>query len=127
VGHISNKDDDVKVSTYFYPGMVFPAYVELVSATLMYRNKEDKEDKVVNFSAAANGGATDPINRPEYKITHKASELATTVEFKPPFILDPHQPFYFYIQEKLEDSIVVLGYRNYNANFGNRLKTPLQK
>jgi hypothetical protein len=122
-------DFEGQVSSYFYPSMVFPTYIELVSATLMFNNTaETSTDKIVKLVIAENGGSVKPVERKEYTITHKKGELVTTVKFKPTIILDPHQSFYFFTaKEALTDSCLVLGYRNYNANFGNRIKTPLKK
>lgn len=127
----SDKPDDGvdgKVSTYFFPSMVFPTYIELISATLMYNNISSNKNKTVKLAIAENGGSDKPIERKEYEITHKSGELVTTINFTPPFVLDPHQSFYFFTEkETIDASCIVLGYRNYNANFGGRMQTPLKK
>lgn len=124
-------DTDGKVSTYFFPSMVFPTYTELISATLMYNNDGvSSTDRKIKLAIAENGGSDKPIERKEYEITHKRGELFTTIKFNPPFVLDPHQSFYFHTdkeKEALQGSCIVLGYRNYNANFGGRMQTPLKK
>lgn len=104
------------VSTYFFPSMVFPVHVELVSATILTKNLQI--DKIIRFSTIPNGSDT-PRNRSEYNLVHKAGNLTTTINFTPPLILDPLQPFFFHHEEgELPDSCLVLGYKNFNGNFG---------
>jgi hypothetical protein len=123
-------DDGVegKVSTYFFPCMVFPTYIELVSATLMHNNISSNKNKTVKLCIAENGGSAKPVERKEYEIIHKSGELVTTIKFNPSYVLDPHQSFYFFTdKEVIEDSCIVLGFRNYTANFGGRMQTALKK
>jgi hypothetical protein len=123
---IENADDGGKTTIYFFPSMVFPTYIELVSATLMYNNKKSgSTDKIIQLATSENGGSDKPIDRKEYNLLHKAGELVTTLKFNPSLLLDPHQSFYFYSLEELKDSSMVLGYRICNGNFGDRIQTPL--
>lgn len=127
VGTTTENESGGKVSTYFFPSMVFPTYIELVSTTILCDNSKASTDKVIRFSTVQDGSET-PSNISMYNLTHKVGKLTTTLNFKPSLILDPLQPFFFHHQEgELSDSCLVLGYRNYNGNFGNRLKTPFKK
>ena len=120
VGIADNNPDGGKTTTYFFPSMVFPTYIEICSVTILYKNNSST-DKIIHFATAK--GSEIPADKT--LLTHKANDMITTVVLEPSVILDPHQPFFFYHPEELEDSCIVLGYRSYNGNFGNRLKTPL--
>jgi hypothetical protein len=125
VGVSSDKEGGGKVSTFFFPSMVFPNHTELISVTIMCNNIKGTTDKVIHFSTALNGSAT-PSDLKDYALTHKVGEMCTTLNFKVSLLLEPHQPFFFHHQEgELTDSCLVLGFRNFNGNFGKAgLKTP---
>jgi hypothetical protein len=125
VGVSSGKDGGGKVSTFFSPSMLFPNHTELVSATIMCNNIKGTTDKVIHFLTVLNGSATPSVLK-DYALTHKVGEICTTLNFKVSLLLEPHQPFFFLHQEgELTDSCLVLGFRNFNGNFGKAgLKTP---
>lgn len=124
LGTIVTTESESVITSYFSPSMIFPAHVELLSATLLCNNI-GREEKVIHFSSLPTGAA-DPTPIPEYDIVHKAGDLYTTTHYKPSLILDPHQPFFFHFNGKLEDSCIVISYKNFDGNFGKRLKIPLK-
>lgn len=114
------KDGGGKISTYFFPSMIFPTHIELVSATLL--SKKQSDDKIISF-ATAKDGSEKPSTLKEHALIHKAGQLYTTLKFKQPLILDPHQPFFFFHEEgELTESCIVLGYRNFTGKFGPKNK-----
>jgi len=99
-----------KVTTYFFPSMVFPNKIELLSVTLMHKN-DSGSDKLVHLAVL--DGKT-PTDMPEkFTLVHNSGKLITTLTF-PTLVLEAERPFYFYHKEgELEDSCVVLSFRNY--------------
>lgn len=121
----TNEHNLNEVSTYFFPSMVFPQYMELVSITSFLGNNMD--DTIIKFSTTQNGSDV-PTEVIQHRIVHKGGIQINTHKFKTPIILDPHQPFFFYHDKgQVKDSCLILGYRHYNGNFGKRLKTPFKK
>ena len=119
-----DKDGGGKVSTFFFPSMVFPSHTELISVTIVCDNVKGDSDKVIHFSTAQKGSST-PSDLKDYALIHKIGVLCTTLTFKMSLILDPHQPFFFHHQEgELKDSCLVLAYRNFTGNFGKGPKRP---
>lgn len=108
-----------KVSTYFFPSMIFPTYIELVSITLL--TKKHSEDKIISLGTVKDGSEK-PLTLTQHNLIHKANNLHTTLKFKQPLILDPHQSFFFFYEGELKDSCVVLGYRNFTGIFGPKNK-----
>lgn len=95
-------------ATYFFvPLMVFPTYVEIVSATLGYEN--DTADVVVKLIHGKKGEWN--IKKPE--IVHKKGECITTVFFNNPVLINPLECFYFSCNKKLEKSRIVVGYKTF--------------
>jgi len=104
--------DGLKITAYFYPSMLFPNKVEILSATFLYKNEEDAENKVIQISIQQKDGSTIMLDEDKYTIKHPKGKLVSTIEYKTPVILDALQPFYFYGEFMMEDSCLVIGYRN---------------
>lgn len=118
---IPKEGENTKKIAYFFPSMIFPKYMELLSITIL--SKKNAEDRVINFSTIKEG--TDKaITLPEHALTHKANTLTSTLNFKTPLILDPLQPFFFHTDE-IVDSCLVLGFRNFTGKFGPKEKKVL--
>ncbi|ADO00364.1 hypothetical protein WIV_gp021 [Wiseana iridescent virus] len=108
-----------KKIVYFFPSMIFPKHMELLSITIL--SKKNTEDRVINF-AITKEGTDKAITLPEHSLTHKANKLTSTLNFKTPLILDPLQPFFFHTDEIMVDSCLVLGFRNFTGKFGPKEK-----
>lgn len=119
IGTIIPKDGGGDVSVYFFPFLAFPNHTELVSLTLLSKHQPSK--KSITFVIAENG-SEEPVPV-DYKLTQSSGNLVSILNFPQPLILDPFQPFFFYHNEKLEDSCVVLGYKNFTGKFGPQYKT----
>lgn len=115
------KEGSAKKIVYFFPSMIFPKYMELLSITIL--SKKNVEDRVINFSTTKEG-SEEAITLPEHSLTHKANTLTSTLNFKTPLILDPLQPFFFHTDE-IADSCLVLGFRNFTGKFGPKEKKVL--
>ena len=111
VGTIKSLDTFDDATSYFYPSMVFPTKVELVSATILYKNKKGDGDKSIKISIQKEK-STIMLTEDKYILKHPEDKLVSTIEYKTPIVLDALQPFYFHESFKMEDSILVIGYRN---------------
>jgi hypothetical protein len=111
--------EGVKMTSYFFPSMVFPEQVELVSATLL--NGKSNEDKMIVLSTVQPGGTDVPVTLgAEYNVIQKAGQVIAKNIFPRPLILEPLQPFYFFHPNgQLQDSSLVIGYRRCNLNYGS--------
>lgn len=111
VGKAENSDNGGKVSTYFFPSMVFPNHVEILSVTLLHKNTAsgatDKNVIMVHTRQSLPTELSEP-----FILKHKAGELITTLYFPWPIIIYANQPFYFYHNGELEDSTITISYRN---------------
>jgi hypothetical protein len=119
-----------QISSYFFPSLVFPNYVELLSATLMFKNSKDTSTDIkIKICTSKNGNDhTEVLHKAQYDFIHKKGSLMTTHKFKPSIVLDPHQTLYFCAENaSLPDSCLVIAYRNYSSNFGKRLYTSFKK
>ena len=112
-----------KVITYFFPSMVFPNRVEILSITLLCKckHKEYTEEKVVKIAIQDNKNPNShPIDLGEdYYLIHKVDEqakkskkLITTFKFPTTIVIDPDQPFYFYTKDDMDSSALVMAFRN---------------
>ena len=55
-GTTSSVEYGEKVSTYFFPSMVFPTHIELVSVTILCNNKKPSAtDKTIHLSTTQDG------------------------------------------------------------------------
>lgn len=118
---IPKEGESKKKIVYFFPSMIFPKYMELLSITIL--SKKNTEDRVINFTKTKEG-TDEAITLPEHSLTHKANTLTSTLNFKTPLILDPLQPFFFHTDE-IADSCLVLGFRNFTGKFGPKEKKVL--
>lgn len=102
--------------TYFFPFMVFPRRVELLSATLLYKNDSGNVKTISIAIQDKNVGdlidEKPPLMLKKFNVEHGPGKLLTTQTFDPPLIVERHQPFYFYCSEKLENSGLTIAYRN---------------
>lgn len=111
VGQIMDGENG-EVTTYFFPSMLFPKKVELISATVMYKNKEGNGDRSIQISIQQKDGSTRLLTEDKYTLKHPEGRRISTIEYKTPIILDALQPFYFYDEFVMKDSCLVIGYRN---------------
>lgn len=120
-GKLIPKENGDKVCGYFFPSMIFPTHVELISVTLLSRKQT--EDKIISFATTKNGSDKPSVIQ-EHSLVHKAGQLYTTLRFQQPLILNPHQPFFFFHEQgELKESCIVLGYRNFTGQFGPKKVT----
>jgi hypothetical protein len=101
----STTGSKINATYFFVPLMVFPKYIEIVSATLGYEN--ESADIIVKLVYG---------NKTSWKVSssiieHKKGEYITTLEFNPPVTIKPLECFYFSCNQKLEKSRIVVGYR----------------
>lgn len=108
VGETQKNLKGANVSTYFFPALVFPKRVELLSITFMYKNGHSaktvltvvgtKKGEVVNAGL-------------EFNLVHQPTALTTTLTFPRPYILLPEQICYFALEEEVDHSGLTLAYR----------------
>jgi hypothetical protein len=106
-----------KITAYFYPSMVFPHKVEVLSMTLLYKN-DDTEKKIrVTVNQKKNTKNVLVQLGEGYVLTHAPNEVTTTLKFQVPLVLDPLQTFYFNSEEGvLEDSLLIISFRNHGLH-----------
>jgi hypothetical protein len=121
VGVEDEEEDDSgdknKVTTYFFPSMVFPQRVEILSITLMCKCKHKEDDeKIIKIAIQdkENKDAEPKDLGEDYYLRHKSDpqKLITTFKFPSAIVMDPEQPFYFYTKNTMESSCLVLAFRN---------------
>ena len=113
LGETMEKDEGGKVTQFFNPSMVFPNKVEILSATILHKNKVGSGVKQIKLSKDKDGW----LNEDKYILKHKEDKLVSTIKYQTPIIMDPLQPFYFYSEGELDDSCLVIGYRNLDLEF----------
>lgn len=109
--------DKNKVTTYFFPSMVFPNRVEIISITLMCKCKhKEHQEKIIKIAIQnKEDEKAEPKDLGEkYYLRHKSDhkKLITTFKFPATIVIDPDQPFYFYTQDDMDSSCLVMAYRN---------------
>jgi len=108
VGHSVSEEGEDKVTTYFFPSIVFPNKIELLSTTILCRKKSEN---TIHISVQQKDGTA--INMgDDYVLKHPEDKLVSTIEYKTPIIIEALQPFYLYSIEELEDSSLTIAYRN---------------
>lgn len=106
------------VTTFFFPSIMFPSPVQLISVTLLYA-KSGKKDKTIHFCTEL-----EKINEPKavegYSLLHLAHKRITTVVFDKPYYIEAEKPFYFVCPggEKLEDAGLTIAIKHVNINYG---------
>lgn len=126
-GKAETTDSGGKVSTYFFPSMVFPNHVAILSVTMLHKNTvsgaTDKNVIMVHTpKPKPKPPGPGPIVPPTpslpieleepYILKHKAGQLVTTLYFPSPVIIYANQPFYFYHKGELVDSTITISFRN---------------
>lgn len=107
------------VTTYFYPSMVFPNRVELISVTLLHKCKNHNHEdptlvKTLTLSVHNKAkGIVIPLSD-KFSLKHETKELITTLKFPYPVILDAHQPFFFHHVGEMADSAITVAFRNFD-------------
>ncbi len=106
-----------KVTSYFFPSMVFPNRIEILSITLLCKCKhKENDEKIIKIAIQKkDNDSTEPKDLGEdYYLRHKADhqKLITTFKFPSAIAIDPDQPFYFYTKDDMDASSLVMAFRN---------------
>lgn len=98
-------------STYFFPSMVFPVPVEILSLTFLYKNS--KTDKKIHIVVQ-----NDPTKKPEIipeetnTLVHPKDNLVSFLRFPKPILIGQLKPFFCVnLQESLQDSNLIIEFR----------------
>lgn len=110
---VDNNAKTAKVTTYFFPSMIFPNNVEFLSVSLLYKFPSGiKDDKILIF-AVQKDPTKDPVNLDtKYHLKHAFNNLLSELTFTPPVVIKAQQPFFFYHEGELADSSITITYRN---------------
>jgi hypothetical protein len=110
---VAENDSGSKVSTYFYPSLVFPNQVEITSITLLY-NSKGKPDNVVVKLAYQDSKSNVPTikTEDEYILKHSPGKLVTTLIYPKPIVIGVNSPFYFFFEGEALDSALTVSYKN---------------
>jgi hypothetical protein len=102
--------DGKKVSTYFYPSLAFPDFVDLQSITLVHNNKgPGSVERKVHLVMDVEGVAT-VADTVKYTLVHPVGNALTVKHFAPLSLL-PRQMIYFVTDDEMKDSSIVLCYK----------------
>ena len=111
---VKNNSSGVNTTNYFYPSIVFPHAVELISISLLHKQPKDNADKIIISMCMKKDLDTPVVEMNEsYNLHHIPGKLVTTLTFPKRFLLTQNQPFYFYCKSgRIVESTLMLAYKN---------------
>ena len=109
---LDNSANGGKVSTFFFPSMVFPGAVELLSMTLLNKHEQGDEVKKVFITMQKNNDIIQMEEPFVLKHVPGPKKLITRLDFPSPLLIQANQPFYFYYNGDMTDSGLTIAFRN---------------
>ena len=112
---VKNNSSGVNTTNYFYPSIVFPHAVELISISLLHKQpKDNNADKIIISMCMKKDLDTPVVEMNEsYNLHHIPGKLVSTLIFPKRFLLTQNQPFYFYCKSgRIVESTLMLAYKN---------------
>lgn len=110
-GNITTDSFGKKITSYFYPSLSFPNSIEILSLTFLYNyttHTGTTNDKIIQIVTLNDKKPT--ILKNQF-LTHKLGNTTTTQTFPIPIYILPHQPVYFFTNEELKDTSLVITIR----------------
>ena len=101
-----------KVSTFFFPSMVLPGAVELLSMTLLNKHEIGDEVKKVFITMQKDGDIKQMEEPFVLKHVPGPKKLMTKLDFPLPLFIQANQPFYFYHNGEMTESALTIAFRN---------------
>jgi hypothetical protein len=113
-GVVADDEKGKKITTYFFPSLVFSTSVQVLSITLLCKYSKTKaSDMEVKLTFQ------DPITsnlivktEKEHILKHAPGILVTTLFYPKPITIGANQPLYFISEGDYPNSVLTLSYRN---------------
>lgn len=115
-GDVADGEYNTKVTSYFYPSLVFSNPVEITSITVLYNYSKSKTNDFKIKLAFQDSDSPIPHIKTEedYILKHSPGKLVTTLKYPNPILIDINRAFYFFAEGDAGDSALTISYKNLN-------------
>lgn len=113
-GVVADDEEGKKITTYFFPSLVFSTSVQVLSITLLCNYSKAKTSDMEVKLAFQDAITSNLIikTEKEHILKHAPGKLVTTLFYPKPITIGVNQPLYFISEGDYPNSVLTLSYRN---------------
>lgn len=114
-GVVADDEKGKKITTYFFPSLVFSTSVQVLSITLLCKYSKTKASSDMEVKLTFQDPITSNLivkTEKEHILKHAPGILVTTLFYPKPITIGVNQPLYFISEGDYPNSVLTLSYRN---------------